>query len=389
MEGNLLSVVAGDEEQRGISELPLHVMQVIFEKLPLISICRSRLVCKEWNQILSSRDFLSSLPKQDPWLLMFGESYCMAYSFSTQNRRAIPLSFLPTHVPNDHMLSSTALGLLAFRETPQSSSLENSDLYIFNPLMRIHSRTKIDKNHSYIDIIHGRNGEPYLVTMQLDEYNPKISFRIYHYCGDSWRIKFDFQEETEGRGSRYYDEMVECNGFLFLWTSRPEIIYGYSIEVDCIKPVRIAPFPRQLVEDTTKGFDHIVAYGSSVLLVVSFFSNCTDNMGEGMVIWELFQDDQDKLLWNWREFARMSSASLTPFLDGDSCFFMCVTVGDYLCFGIEEEAMRCDKVAAYNLKEGSWQIVPQCRGITIYEMLSFDPKLIFPQILPNSIMKQN
>ncbi|GLJ25261.1 hypothetical protein SUGI_0483580 [Cryptomeria japonica] len=343
MEGKLLCAVAGDgEQQRGLSGLPLHYMEVIFKKLPLISICRSRLVCKEWNHILSSRYFLSSLPKQDPWLLI--------------------------------------IGLLAFRETPLSSSLENSDLYIFNPLMRIHSRTKIDKNHSYIQIIHGRNGEPYLVTM-LDEYNPKISFRIYHYCGDSWRIKFDFQEETEERGSCYYGEMVDCNGFLFFWTTRPEIIYGYSIEVDCIKPVRIPPLPRQLVEDERKGFQYIVAYGSSVLLVVPVISNCTDNMGEGMVIWELFQDDQDKLLWKWREFARMSSASLTPVLGGDSWFHMCVTVGDYLCFGIEEEDMRCDKVAAYNLKEGSWQFLPQCGGKTISEMLSFDPKLIFPQIL--------
>ncbi|GLJ25262.1 hypothetical protein SUGI_0483600 [Cryptomeria japonica] len=391
MEGNLISVVAGDEEQRGISELPLHLMEIIFKELPLISISHSRLVCKEWNEILSSCYFLSSLLKQDPWLLIFGRGNCMAYCFSIQNWKPISLSFLPTPLRNEYMLSSTALGLLAFRETPQSSSLEtppppsleNSKLYLCNPLMRIYFPTKIEATRNPIHIFSARNGEPYLVMM-LDEYHSKIAFRIYHFCGDSWRIKFEFQEEIDSstleRGC-YFGLMVECNGFLFLWTSGPEIIYGFSIEVDCIKPVRIAPLPRQLVEDTIKGSDHIVAYGSSVLLVLPVTSKRTCNMVEGMIIWELFQDDEDKLLWKWREFARMSPASLTPYFGRGRWFYMCIAVGDYLCFGIVERDMRRNKVAAYNLKEGSWQFLPQCGGQTITEMLSFDPKLIFPQIL--------
>ncbi|GLJ22998.1 hypothetical protein SUGI_0433910 [Cryptomeria japonica] len=96
MEGKLISAVAGDGEKRGMSDMDDYLKEQIFKKLPLISIFQIRLVCKQWNEILSSPKFLSSLPEQNPWLLIFSKDYCRSYYFSTKKWRAISLSFLPT-----------------------------------------------------------------------------------------------------------------------------------------------------------------------------------------------------------------------------------------------------------------------------------------------------
>ncbi|GLJ15278.1 hypothetical protein SUGI_0250000 [Cryptomeria japonica] len=188
-------------------------------------------------------------------------------------------------------------------------------------------------------------------------------------------------------------EMVECKDVLFWRGMSPETIFGYKIKDDgFISPVTVAPLPPQMVKDLN--VCNMVSYGSSVLVVgtsqepdaflceVAFdidplFSFRTGLNKTGIVIWELFQDEEDELIWKWKEFARMPPHSLPQYVNKylDECFDMhwfygkCACVGDYLCFDGAP-------VFAYNLKCGFWQCLPSHKSHHSAEiMISFEPML--------------
>ncbi|GLJ33381.1 hypothetical protein SUGI_0671500 [Cryptomeria japonica] len=72
---------------------------------------------------------------------------------------------------------------------------------------------------------------------------------------------------------------------------------------------------------------------------------------ESILIWELFREEENELVWKWKEFLRMPPLSLHEYLDDDwwHAHEACVCVGDYLCFSslLGDEGAR---VFAYNLK---------------------------------------
>ncbi|GLJ45441.1 hypothetical protein SUGI_0956800 [Cryptomeria japonica] len=134
MKPESIVAVEGDANQCGISKLPQDLKELIFSKLPLESICSSRIICKEWNSILSSDNFLSSLPVQYPWLLICHEEKdknwrCMTYCFSAQKWRNLSVSFLPKPKGgNTRFLRRVGLGLLQFQE------MSTSQLFVCNLL---------------------------------------------------------------------------------------------------------------------------------------------------------------------------------------------------------------------------------------------------------------
>ncbi|GLJ15276.1 hypothetical protein SUGI_0249970 [Cryptomeria japonica] len=235
MEREFIRAAEGDREERRIFDLPLITKELVFSKLPVESICRSRVVCKEWNFILSSQRFLSSLPIQNPWLLICGKEMnetwvCMAYCFSAQKWMTLSLS-----LPPDLDISGDLSELIPF-------------FFEFEP--------------------------------DLSSYDPLSSF------------------------------------------------------------------------DT------------------------------GIVIWELFQDEEDELIWKWKEFARIPPHSLPQYVieylndyfDMHWLYGECACVGEYLCF-------NAAPVFAYNLKCGFWQRLPPHKShYSNQKMVSFEPKLYqFPR----------
>ncbi|GLJ46914.1 hypothetical protein SUGI_0989870 [Cryptomeria japonica] len=363
MEGEFICGAEGEEEteQRALSELPRHIKKCIFEQLSLQSISRSRLVCREWNSILSSRSFVKSLPKYNPWLLLCAQNmkYCMAYCFSTHKWRKISFPFLPTPIRknlSNYIFSSAELGLLL---------LKSPDLYVCDPLTKLYAKIEIDMVGTVIGIVQGENGESYLVAKMGYFYEfEKFPLRIYHYYQNSWRIKFEFSEKRHCLINPY--TIVACNGVLFFGAQCP-IIVGYNIRDASIRPVRIAALPRHIVE-AALGIP-ICVYGLSVLLVVMVKDQLK---GLTLIILEFFQDDKDELLWQWREFATMPLTSLPHYFKRG--YRECVVVGDYLCF-ISPKGTFIEG-AAYNLKDGMWQCLPQCAGIEYPMILSFQPKLM-------------
>ncbi|GLJ45440.1 hypothetical protein SUGI_0956720 [Cryptomeria japonica] len=296
MKPESIVAVEGDANQCGISKLPQDLKELIFSKLPLESICSSRIICKEWNSILSSDNFLSSLPIQYPWLLICHEEK--------------------------------------------------------------------DKN---------------------------------------WRWETKYSHI-------YCDEMVVCNDFIF-WRERGEhrVIIGFKIQDEgFISPVTVAPSPSEMVEDEDLFLLSMVSYGSSVLFVFVKLNHprldiilppsyagihpstvhkiCElGRTQDGIVIWELFQDEQNELVWKWKEFLRMPPLSLHEYLDKHWWYGECVCVGDYLCFSSLYGGGESVKVFAYNLKEGFWQRLPPCKMENRnWRMASFEPKPYLYQFLRKS-----
>ncbi|GLJ15273.1 hypothetical protein SUGI_0249920 [Cryptomeria japonica] len=397
MKREFITAAEGDGEERGISNLPLIMKELVFSKLPVESICSSRVVCKEWNFILSSQRFLSSLSIQNPWLLMCGKEMnetwvCMAYCFSAQKWMTLPLCLPPDL---DISFSSGAgQGLLLFEKASPRQ------LFVCNPLMRSYAEIEMDLTDKFIAFLQVGNKEPYLVVCSTSGY--KFSFKIYHHFQDSWRIKFQITEETTSNISVFrMDEMVECNDVLFMRRISLETIVtivGYKIKADGFSsPVTIAPLSPQMVKDLT--VCNMVSYGSSILVVgiiqeldpfffevaldldplLSFnpLSTGTGLNKTGIVIWELFQDEENELIWKWKEFARMPPHSLPQYVIEylndyaykDWFYGDCACVGDYLCF-------NAASVFAYNLKCGFWQRLPPHKShYSNQKMISFEPKL--------------
>ncbi|GLJ19244.1 hypothetical protein SUGI_0345970 [Cryptomeria japonica] len=387
IEQKSVTTITGDGEECSISKMPQEMKEMIFAKLPFESICNSLVVCKEWNCILSSQSFLSSLPTQNPWLLSCGQEEsgnwnCVAYCFAIRKWRELSLSFLPdpqsfalnfyNKEPKDsppiissRELSSAGQGLLVFRKTPMGQ------LNVCNPLLRSYTQIDMDLTNKFVDIVQGGNKESYL-----------------------------------------------CNGFLFWKGITPASIIGYTIQDEgFISPVTVAPLPLQMVHGlhlyNLLNFPNLyflyfsmVSFGSSVLVVATFqedpsavnipgvWSSQTPPWyarnhplamppmtpmfnNWGIVIWELFPDEEDELIWKWKEFARIRPHSLLQYFDEKICSQLdCICVGDYLCFS-SISAAESPPVFALNLREGFWQRLPPSninQTVKLVKMMSFAPK---------------
>ncbi|GLJ46913.1 hypothetical protein SUGI_0989850 [Cryptomeria japonica] len=177
-------------------------------------------------------------------------------------------------------------------------------------------------------------------------------------------MKFEFSEEKDF--AIYQCKIVTCNGVLFFSAQLPITIVGYNIRGAFINPVKIAALPRHIVEDDNVRRLFMGANGLSVLVVV-----VNKDPSESMIMLELFEDEKDELVWEWREFATRPPMSLPLYFDivyGDF-----VVVGDYLCF-IRRNGVVAEGVA-YNLKDGLWQSLPQCSDVKYFRILSFQPQL--------------
>ncbi|GLJ54999.1 hypothetical protein SUGI_1180690 [Cryptomeria japonica] len=84
------------DEESVWSEFPDHIVEETFSNLLFEFTLPFRIVCKQWNKLLSSNRFLSSLAESDPWILLCSSTHCMAYCFLTQSWKTLSLSFLPS-----------------------------------------------------------------------------------------------------------------------------------------------------------------------------------------------------------------------------------------------------------------------------------------------------
>ena len=117
------------------SECPNHILERMFPTLEMQHIARFRMVCKEWNMLLSSSEFLSPLPERNSWILLCSESHDMAFCFLTHSWKTISLGFLPSQTAENHSqvysrsCSKSGAGLLLLEITQPQKTYT-----IYNPL---------------------------------------------------------------------------------------------------------------------------------------------------------------------------------------------------------------------------------------------------------------
>ncbi|GLJ27512.1 hypothetical protein SUGI_0539710 [Cryptomeria japonica] len=109
------------------SQLPDEVIESIFKWFPLESLARFRVVCKEWNDLLSSEDFLTwrrKFFKEHPWLLVVNErSDCYRLNVSTKEVKPFPVN---------RSLWASLGGILV----TTNNRLFDEELFLYNPLTR-------------------------------------------------------------------------------------------------------------------------------------------------------------------------------------------------------------------------------------------------------------
>ncbi|GLJ55015.1 hypothetical protein SUGI_1181020 [Cryptomeria japonica] len=177
------------DEESVWSEFPDHIVEEIFSNLLFEFTLPFRIVCKQWNKLLSSNRFLSSLAESDPWILLCSSTHCMAYCFLTQSWKILSLGFLPSRTTkslslgNSRFCSSGAGLLLIEYGWPRK-------YMICNPITRtcrfIHP--VISQSATLSAIMD--DGESYKIVGVTHERNHG-SLQIYHFSKSSCRIEFE------------------------------------------------------------------------------------------------------------------------------------------------------------------------------------------------------
>ncbi|XP_057821990.2 F-box only protein 6-like [Cryptomeria japonica] len=175
------------------SEFPDHLVEEIFSNLLFEFTLPFRIVCKQWNKLLSSNIFLSSLAESDPWILLCSSTHCMAYCFLNQCWKTLSLSFLPNRTTKSFSLGNTRFcssgaGLLLIEfGWPRKYMICNpiTRTYRYNPPVISQSATL----SAIMD-----NGESYKIAGVTHERNPG-SLQIYHCSKASCQIELELPLE--------------------------------------------------------------------------------------------------------------------------------------------------------------------------------------------------
>ncbi|GLJ55046.1 hypothetical protein SUGI_1181540 [Cryptomeria japonica] len=112
-----------NDEELVWSECLDHMIEMMCSSLPVEFSSRFRIVCKEWNTLLSCNRFLSLIPESNPWILFCNETHAIAYCLLRQSWNTISLRFLPSRITKSlsqlgrSLFYISGVGLLLFEIT--------------------------------------------------------------------------------------------------------------------------------------------------------------------------------------------------------------------------------------------------------------------------------
>nr|ADE75855.1 unknown [Picea sitchensis] len=369
------------EPKNKCCELSEHLREEILAWLPLQSLCRFRLVCKDWNALISSTRFITTKwvdkpPNRKPWLVVHLQGapskmpHSLAYCFFTRtwkNTSSISLSFLMHQKQETRKcLYGSAAGLFLVGCA--------SEFVVFNPLTRRSIQLLPLSSIRYIDIfsvgIVGESREVYNVVVVGKSRTLKAHLvEIYSSTEKSWRIAGQLPEDVKvmRTGPRSVMDMVFCSdSFYFITLIEEEWgIMSFSIREGTFFS---APLPDVANENSI--IPYLLACGSRVLATVGIVKEREVILQE-VIIWE-FQNvkavstSYSSSSW-WKEIARMPP-SLCEIVNKswsqfgcriNSPFMCCIGVGDCACF-IVKGGMSLMEVVFYSLSEKTWNCLPSC-----------------------------
>ncbi|GLJ55047.1 hypothetical protein SUGI_1181560 [Cryptomeria japonica] len=326
------------DEESAWSECPDHMLEMMFSSLPIEFSSRFRIVCKEWNSLLSSNKFLSLIAETDRWILLCNETHALAYSFLTQSWKTISLRFLPSGTSQSisqgqSAFCSSGAGLLLMEIAKPVKKY-----IICNPLTRTYRYLPavIEENVNAAAIVD--NGESYKILGLSKKENP-MCIQIYRCFEKSWQIEVELPLPKED----FHVNSIWCaKGFLIYSSHDCEFVVWNMDD----NSTQLVTFPKANLSIFGDKIDSwgctVVVCGSSFLLVVTYLELDPERkiVNSHMIVWELKWEKEDRSIWKWKEITRMpldmccqftkllsSSTGLSPFSDPICPFSDPITIG--------------------------------------------------------------
>eukprot|EP01018_Ginkgo_biloba_P037792 Gb_31804 [translate_table: standard] len=350
-------------------ELPEHVVERILQCLPWECLFRFRIVCKQWNNLLSSAHFRNlwrAAAAKQPWLLLCMPNAqmgsCLVFSFFTGAWRTVSLSFLPERSHLNY--KGSAAGLL-LADIPARSSTGNAYEWrcVCNPLsrkcMKLPGMLSITTVMAR-GIVCGHDRESYKVVVVGESRSNSVVVEVFNSINQTWKIAGKIPECISVIENEH---MVFCNGFFFCMTLQDGIL-AYDIQKESWTSL---PMPTTV---TNNLWPRLMACGSSLVMARLVKRN---HVLKEVIIWELCLD-QAKHPCNWREIGRMPN-SLCQDLHRSSfsSWFECAGVGDKVCFRSHGSL----EVLVFSLAHRSWSWLPKCPATyadSRLRTLAFEPR---------------
>ena len=311
------------ECSRWWSQLPNNLQEKALAWLPLEKLCRYCGVCKEWNALFSSPEFISkhwvaAPPNKKPWLVLQRESQlldCTAYCSFTNTWKT--LSFASLRQKYDaryYWIHGSAGGLflasvcIIYRKHPHDTY--EIVYVVYNPVGGTSLQLPTIENGAIraIKIVAGEdNYKVMAIVTSLEDYALRIE--IYDSTLRSWRTAGHAPENLGGPGPE--PEMAVLSEDILYWTASDENsmksgIAGFNIQNGTSFFI---PFQDENEdEDDSRRVDVLFTCGSRVFAASSIYNlNGVIKWHVGVVIiWEIERPnshERDEI--RMREIARM------------------------------------------------------------------------------------
>ncbi|XP_024387882.1 F-box/kelch-repeat protein At5g15710 [Physcomitrium patens] len=344
------------------SNLPEHLHDIILAFLPLPSFFRLRCVCKRWNEIVNSKNFLSicsRVPSQGSLFLMFADMLqqkCAAYDPTSQRWHMLPPSyFLPCPYFESIVVVATAGGLLCLEGRTGS---QNRYLSVSNPMTRTQRKLP--------PMLHMKS--PYVVGMVMDREHRSYKILVV--------------QDGESLTSQVYDSRSNSWYLTSSLPSRVALITGTAFINGYLYSMSFGATTGVLAFDVNKGtWDQVKVKMPLALICPQLIGHRGQLLMVGGV--EEYGSLRSVRLWRlditrseWVEFQCMPETLFNRLFKSRRHQFLCFSHGDYVCF--TESSSR--EMLMYDMYRNAWWWLPVCNLNNSSEArrvlgFSFEPRL--------------
>ncbi|OAE33368.1 hypothetical protein AXG93_3296s1070 [Marchantia polymorpha subsp. ruderalis] len=207
-------------------ELPEHLLDMVLAGLPVQSLTRFRSVCKRWESMLLSPNFLklcAGRQSEKPWFLFSGPSgECIAHNPNSNKWVIFPLNFLPSF----KSVAAASRGLLCIKG-------DDDRIFVCNPLTRSSVELppmSIQRENPVMGLVVDKDQNSFKLIVTSSFYDSlrasDVTTEVYDSVSRSWKL-------IDSRLSRFplQREALSYNGFLYSAGCSTVLVYDVNNEM--------------------------------------------------------------------------------------------------------------------------------------------------------------
>eukprot|EP00250_Pteridium_aquilinum_P009659 c18836_g1_i1 orf=137-1357(-) len=368
-------------------KLPNDLHDRVVARLPIHSIIRSKAVCHDWNQMVSSQSFNSlhqQVPSEDKlWLFMCSSfncrENCCAYNPSLNMWHIIPLTFLPEYMRFPLIAVG---GLLFIKGAVRELNRSTSCMAVCNPITRawrVLPPMIRGRLNSLVGVFEDSITRSFKVVAAGGTSecggDYECTTEVYDSTTNLWCVTGTVPREYTVKITVWTSKTVFCMGVLYCLTSaRPYNIMAYDMKKGVWEEVKI-PQPQEL-------FCSFLIQRRGRLLLVGG-ARC-EKAGQSVHIWELQNDGvmlgyNDSVTQCWVEIARIPTHHYPRLCKGKAEIDLkCAGSGDLLYFfkDSHSEMLLCD----LSKSPTTWSWLPNCPLSAQFLKFSVKGLLVEPRL---------